>query len=121
VLLRATIDFGAAHLPVRVSNLSLHGALAMGKDLPAEGSEVVFRYKNYAVPSWIAWVRSGCAGIQFADSVELEVMSRDEAFQDITITKDNRVVDFRRPGFRGDQMTPAERAIVKEWTASGRG
>jgi hypothetical protein len=118
VLLRATIDFGSAHIAVRVSNLSRHGVLAMAKNLPPEGAEVVFRYKTLAIPSWIAWVRSGCAGVQFADSTKLDGIGRDDAFRDFAITKDTRALDFRRPGFRGNQLTAEERAIIKDWAAS---
>lgn len=119
VLLKATLDTGGARSPIRVSNLSRHGALALGDAFPAPGTDVIFRYKTLAIPSWIAWIGCGCAGVQFADSVETELFSRD-ASQDIIITKDKRVLDFRRPGFRGNQMTPAEWAIVAEWTASQR-
>jgi hypothetical protein len=119
VLLKATIEFAGARIPVRVVNLSRHGVLASGTHLPREGEEVVFRYKSFAIPSWIAWVRSGCAGVQFAEAVELEI-GGDDSFRPITVTRDTRVLDYRRPGLKGDQLTPEERAIVEEWVASGR-
>jgi hypothetical protein len=117
VLLRATVEFGGIHIPVRVNNLSRHGALALGTNLPPEGTEVVFRCKGLTIPSWIAWVQSDCAGVQFVECTDLESVERDEAFRHL-IVKDKRAMDFRRPGFRGNQLTPEQRAIVQEWMAS---
>lgn len=119
VLLRAVLDSGGARIPVRVSNLSRYGVLALGDAFPAEGADVIFRYKTAAIPSWIAWVGCGCAGVQFADAVPLSLFSRD-ASHEIAIMRDTRVVDFRRPGFRGNQMTPGELAVVAEWMSSRR-
>jgi len=42
-------------------------------------------------------------------------MTQKEAAPRATIIKDTRELDFRRPGFKGNQMTDEERKIVEEW------
>jgi hypothetical protein len=115
VILTATIEDGAARIPVRVSNLSSHGALVIGERLPAAETQVVFRCNGAAVQCWVAWCRDDRAGIQFGTPVQPDALTQRESVPRIAITKDTRELDFRRPGFRGNQMTDEERKIVEEW------
>jgi hypothetical protein len=115
VILSATIEDGRSRIPVRVSDLSPHGALVIGKGLPAEETQVTFRCSGASVQSWIAWSRAGRAGIQFGTSVQPDALTQRESGPRIAITKDARALDSRRPGFRGNQMTDEERKIVQEW------
>jgi len=115
VILTAMIDDGRSQIPVRVSDLSSHGALVIGKGLPAEETSVSFRCGGASVQSWVAWSRAGRAGIQFGTPVQPDALTQREVGPHIAITKDTRARDFRRPGFRGNQMTDEERKIVQEW------
>ena len=115
VMLKAAIESDATCIPVRVSNLSAHGALVIGDRLPPADSEVIFRCNGIAVQSWIAWIDGGRAGVQFADIVQPEALAQKVRVPPIPITRDTRSRDFRRPGFRGNQMTPEERMIVDDW------
>jgi len=115
VILTATIEDGSARIPVRVSNLSSHGALVIGEGLPAGETQVTFRCNGASVQCWVAWSQGGRAGIQFGTPVQPDALTQRESAPRIAITKDTRELDFRRPGFRGNQMTDEERKIVEEW------
>ena len=115
VILTATIEHANARIPVRVSNLSEHGALVIGDGLPADETQIVFRCNGMAVQGWVAWSQSGRAGIQFGNPTQPESLTQREDNPRIAIIKDTRELDFRRPGFRGNQMTDDERKIVEEW------
>ena len=115
VILTATLEAGGASFPVRLSNLSEHGALAVGDGLPAGDTPAILRCHGIVIGCWIAWSRAGRAGIQFEHPVSPETLTQREAAPPSMIVKDTREIDFRRPGFHGNQMTDEERKIVEEW------
>lgn len=115
VLLVAEIEWGAVRNRVRIANLSAHGALVVGKGIPSEGSQINFKCRDVSVPSWIAWVDGTYAGIQFDQAIEPEDLLRYLPSCGSVITKDRRIENFRRPGFKGDQLTEEERRIVAAW------
>jgi hypothetical protein len=116
VMLAAIIQSGEAQLPVRVVNLSEHGALVQGDELPRDDVPVTFRCGGLQVAGWMAWVRPPLAGISFDCAVE-----PNDALQSVRaahmIIRDTRQKDFRRPGFRGNQLTSEERRIVQKWAS----
>ena len=111
----ATIEAEGVETPVRLSNVSEHGALVIGKGLSASESQVAFRCNGVTIESWVVWVNGKYAGVQFARSIDPAALARTADAPEIMITPDNRVVNCRRPGFRGNQMTKAERRAVEEW------
>ena len=115
VILTATIEDGGARIPVRVSNLSAHGALVIGDGLPAGETQVIFRCNGAAVQSWVAWSRASRAGIQFGNPIQPDALTQRESVPRTAVTKDTRKLDLRRPGFRGNLLTDEERKIVEEW------
>jgi hypothetical protein len=117
VLLAAVIERDGLCTPVRVGNVSAHGALVLCDDLPPEEARVTFRCNGLAIESWIAWVRPPFSGIQFGEPIRPEDLLRARAPRPM-ITRDARNLDHRRPGFRGQQLTDDERQIVEEWRAS---
>jgi PilZ domain-containing protein len=117
VLLVGTVECGGVQIRVRIANLSAHGALVVADGLPAEGTQLTLRCNGATVQSWIAWVRTPHAGIQFGEPIDPDELLRNAPpAQAQMITRDNRKVDFRRPGFRGNQLTAEERKIVDEQT-----
>lgn len=118
VVLMGVIRCGAVCVPVRVSNLSAHGALVVGDLLPAVDARVAFECNGITIQSCVAWTRDRHAGIQFAEAVEPESLRRNAPLPHPVITRDTRHVTSRRPGFRGNQMTDEERDIVEEWQRS---
>lgn len=114
VLVAAMIEFDEVRVPVRVINLSAHGALVQGDVMPGADSEVAFRCNGMVTPGWVAWVRAPLAGINFDAPIEPRI-SGQSAGTGAMVIKDNRQLDFRRPGFRGNQMTEEEREIVAKW------
>jgi hypothetical protein len=120
VLLGGTIDCGGTRVKVRVGNLSAHGALLIGNKLPPEATAVTFRCNGATISGWVAWVRGTCVGIDFDEAIDPQDVLRNHANPHLAITRDTRTIDFRRPGFRGNQLTLEERRIVEDWAqASG--
>jgi hypothetical protein len=121
VILTATLECAGAAVPVRVSNISAHGALVVGTGIPCDGSQVIFRCNGKMIESWIAWSRERHAGIQFDAPVDVEALTKRERTSSPQIVKDTRDVDFRRPGFKGNQMTEEERRFFAEWVRGETG
>ena len=111
----ATIEAEGVRTPVRLSNVSEHGALVIAKGLSAGENPVAFQCNGVTVESWVVWVHGKYAGVQFGSTVDPAAFARTASPPEIMITPDNRIVNCRRPGFRGEQMTKAERRIVEEW------
>ncbi|HEY6662324.1 MAG TPA: PilZ domain-containing protein [Sphingomicrobium sp.] len=116
VILAAFIEHGRMRIPVRISNVSEHGALVIGRGLPADETPVTFHCNGIVVQSFVAWSRPGLAGIQFDSPIELAALTQRPSPPPAAIVKAARDQDFRRPGFRGRQMTDEERSIVEEWS-----
>jgi hypothetical protein len=114
VLLAATIECGGAQLPVRVVNFSAHGALVQGDAVPEQDQAVTLRCSGLEAAGWMAWVRPPFAAINFDAPVRPPAIAQ-SAGTAAMVTRDTRRRDFRRPGFRGDQMSAEEREIVEQW------
>jgi hypothetical protein len=115
VLLKAVVEHGVERFPVRVLNLSAHGALVQGDALPDFDQPVTFVGGEVATSAWVAWVNPPLAGISFEKEVERGAVRRKSRSGGHMITRDNRKIDFRRPGFRGRQMTDDECRMVEQW------
>ena len=115
VLMTAEIELGASRIPVRIVNVSAHGALVAGNSIPAGEAPVVFSSNGIAVPGWLIWSQGDFAGIQFDEVIHLEDLTRKAGAPRIVITPDSRTGNTRRPGFRGNQLTDEERTVVAEW------
>jgi hypothetical protein len=118
VLLIAVVESGGARNPIRVSNLSAHGVLVIGKALPCADTLVIFRCNGLAVESWVAWTEGPHAGIQFNEPIQPEELLRSRPVLSAALVRDTRKLDFRRPGFSGDQLTQEEREMLKQWRTS---
>jgi hypothetical protein len=115
VLLSAVLEYNGARIPVRVINLSANGALVACDAPPPEDTRVKFRTGRRSAEGWTAWVRPPHAGINFDEPIEpANFLPKRLGTADL-ITRDTRDLDFRRPGFRGNQLTAEERQIVEEW------
>lgn len=115
VLLAAELECDGARTPVRVANLSAHGALVLGAPPLPEDKPLIFRCSGLAAGGWMAWVRPPYAGINFHEPVEpADLLPKARSGANL-VTRDTRKLDFRRPGFRGNQMNEEERQIVEAW------
>ena len=104
VLLIAAVECGGVGIPIRVSNLSAHGVLVIGKALPCADTRVIFRCNGLAVESWVAWTEAPHAGIQFNEPIQPEELLRSRPVLSAAVVRDTRELDFRRPGFSGNQL-----------------
>ena len=114
VILTAFVEYGPARIPVRIGNVSEHGALVIGRELPPSDTTVTFHCNGLAVQSFVAWSNAGRAGIQFESRVDPTALKSKIRKSEVAIVKAERNQDFRRPGFRGNQMTAVERRIVAD-------
>ncbi|MBA2466136.1 MAG: PilZ domain-containing protein [Sphingomonas sp.] len=115
VLLAASIEALGEVIPVKLRNLSTEGALIEGKNLPVEGSEVVFRRNELTVDSRIAWVLGNNAGVAFAGPI-----AREDVLRNIPAPRSQPSIKFARPGLAHRELTPEERSLVRTW-ACGSG
>ena len=115
VIMMADVEFGKARIPVRISNLSAHGALVIGDGLPPCDTQVTFHCNESSIEGWVMWVGPGRAGIQFDEPVSPEAICQKAQREQVEITRSETNCDYRRPGFRGNQLSAEERRIVEEW------
>lgn len=69
VFLMAVLTIGAASCAVRVRNLSPHGSLLEGSNLPVAGRTVVLKRGSLAAAGQVAWSRGPHCGIRFAQAI----------------------------------------------------
>lgn len=112
VLLSATIEFGGASIPVKLRNLSEDGALIEGRNLPLEGSDLIFERNDLRVPGRIAWVNQLQAGIAFG-----EPLSTQDVLQNVPQPKPRVHSDYKRPGFHRRSLSVREQAAMEHWMA----
>lgn len=115
VFLSAFLESGTVSVPVRIRDLSEHGVLVVGQVPLAAGTEVTLRCNGKAMHGWIAWAADASAGIEFSEPKCPVDLLPSPKLVSKQITKDARVADYRRPGFRGNQLTSEERKILEEW------
>ncbi len=110
VMLTAAIESGGIRLPVKVDDLSAHGARVAGDSLPAIDTPVTFQCKDLTVEGFVAWVQPPLAGIGFGEPIEPQHLLR-------KIPRPSQVIpkEFRRPGFRSRPLSNGEKKIVEDW------
>jgi hypothetical protein len=118
VILAATLNHAGSRGRVRILDLSRHGALIAGKSLPAVGSAVTLGCGTQEVSGLVAWRNGDQVGLSFDEQVNCQRFGRKSPVTSCLLIKDARSMDFRRPGFRGDQLTPEERAFMAQLTSS---
>jgi hypothetical protein len=71
VFLTAVLVTGAGQAAVRIRNLSAHGALLEGPDLPSEGAIAQIRRGSLSAAGDIAWSRDQHCGLRFAAIIDV--------------------------------------------------
>jgi hypothetical protein len=118
VILVAKLNHDDIEARVRILDLSRHGALISGHSLPAVGSPITLECGTQAVSGSVAWRNRDQAGLSFNKQVSRQGFARKTQITTELLIKDTRAIDFRRPGFRGNQLTAEERAFMAQ-LASG--
>jgi hypothetical protein len=72
VFLAAALDTGEQLYPVRIRNLSQHGALVDGLVLPPAGSGIRLMRGHLSASGRIAWQLNGQAGVNLHDQIDVE-------------------------------------------------
>lgn len=112
VLLAATLEIGGAVIPVKLRNLSEHGALIQGPKLPIEGSELVFCRNELRAHGRIAWVNGEHGGVAFSSP-----LSTQDVLQNVPQPKPRVHQEYKRPGLNPRSMSPQEQASMEHWLA----
>lgn len=100
VFLMAVLRAGTMSCPVRVRNISIHGALLEGSGLPSERQMVALRRGSLCVSGQIAWIAGQHCGIRFSKPITLaEWVDRAGPVGQQRI--DAAVADFRRSSSAG--------------------
>ncbi len=110
VLMAATLELSGTSLAVKLRNLSAEGALVEGESLPLEGTGVLFRRNELAVPGRIAWVQGTRAGVTFTEQLAPEAL-----LHHIPAPKPRVVNEYRRPGLAARELSPEERKFGEAW------
>lgn len=71
VFLTAVLYAGSSQGAVRIRNLSAHGALLEGTNLPPEGTSVQIRRGSLSAAGDIAWSRDQHCGLRFAAIIDV--------------------------------------------------
>lgn len=72
LMLSAAIEAGPVSAPVRIRNMSAHGAMVDGPALPEEGSELLLKRLAVSVLARVVWSHSGRCGLRFSAKVCVE-------------------------------------------------
>lgn len=96
VFMAATLEVSGASLPVKLRNLSSVGALVEGKVIPVEGTTLVFRRNDLAVPARVAWVNGTRGGIAFD-----AILGDEDLLRHVPAPQPRPENPFRRPGIAG--------------------
>lgn len=110
VLLAASIEASGAVNPVKLRNLSTEGALIEGRDLPVEGSEVLFRRNDLSIKGRVAWVDGNHAGVAF-----MEPILQEDVLRNIPGPKYRVPLNYRRPGLGYRKMSEDEMRLAETW------
>ncbi len=116
VMLRASLEIGGASHEVLLRNLSQHGALVKGEDLPAEGVHVLFHRQGLCVPGRIAWIHLQHAGVAFDEPLFPKEMLRHVPPTD----RKAPPIIKRRPGLSSQPLTPAEQQLIEQWACESQ-
>jgi hypothetical protein len=110
LLMAATLEVSGRAINVKLRNLSSDGAQVEGEQLPVEGTEVLFRKGELAVPGSIIWTKGKQAGIRFAQMLETHAV-----LNHVAVPRPRMATDFRRPGLASRALTEQERKLAERW------
>lgn len=113
VLLAASLETRAGDVPVKLRNLSAEGALVQGKNLPIEGSEVVFKRNELVERGQIVWVNGEHAGVAFKQPLEPE-----QVLRHVPSPRQKMQFDYRRPGLACRELTPEQQKMLNSWVCA---
>lgn len=114
VLMQASLELSGTSIPVKLRNLSSDGALIESDRLPVEGSSVIFKRGDLAVPGKIAWTKTTHAGVSFSRK-----LNPDQVMRNVPPPRPHVVPSFRRPGLRAQALTDQERRYGEMWLRAG--
>jgi hypothetical protein len=114
VLLAATIKHDAGATRIRLLDLSSHGALIAGDDIPRADSAVTLHCGKQSVGGRVAWVDDSQAGLSFNQGVSSSAFSPISGGSSQFVFDRASKANPRRPGFRGDQLSAEERFFLNQ-------
>ena len=110
LLMAAKLEVSGRAINVKLRNLSSEGAQVEGDQLPVEGTELLFRKGELAVPGCIIWTKGKNAGIRFAQELETQAV-----LNHIAAPRPRMESGFRRPGLASRALTAQELKLAETW------
>jgi hypothetical protein len=110
VLLTANLAAGGRDYVVKLRNLSEHGVLIEGDELPLEGAIAKFERNELSVKSTVVWVQGRFAGVKFGRPLKSESILRH-----VPQPRPLQPPVFKRPSIACRPLTAAERKMVQRW------
>jgi hypothetical protein len=114
LLMAATLEVSGRAINVKLRNLSADGAQVEGDQLPVEGTSLLFRKGEMAVPGQVIWTKGKQAGIRFAQKLETQAV-----LNHIAVPRPRMEPEFRRPGLATRALTEQERKLGECWIPVG--
>ena len=115
MLMTATLEVSGRVVEVTLRNLSSDGAQVEGRQLPVEGTVLLFRKGELALAASIIWTKGKQAGIRFEQKLDPAIV-----LNHVPAPRPRKTdVDFRRPGLSSPPLTERERSLAKGWMAGG--
>lgn len=110
LFMTARLEVSGRAIDVKLRNLSSEGARVEGEAIPVEGTELLFRKGDLAIPARIVWVHGTQAGIGFK-----EALNTDEVLNHVAAPRARIQREFRRPGLMPRDLTRTERLLAEGW------
>ena len=116
VLLAATLVTDSGEIACRLRDLSRKGALIECAQVPAPGSELVFKRGGTVVPARVAWAGDRRIGLEFLRMIdEQEVLIH--IGRGTTVAGKDINERYRRPALSGS-MSAEEREAARSWSVA---
>lgn len=113
-MMTATLEVSGRVIEVTLRNLSSDGAQVEGKQVPVEGSELLFRKGDLALAGTIIWTKGKQAGIRFAHELDPATV-----LNHVPTPRPRKTADFRRPRLSTPPLTEQERSLANSWIPIG--
>lgn len=110
LLMAARLEVSGRSIEVKLRNLSSEGARVEGGELPVEGTTLLFRKGELALPASIIWSDGRQAGLRFDKLLDPETV-----LNHIPAPRARMKPDFRRPGLLSRALTDQERKLAERW------
>ncbi len=113
-MMTATLEVSGRVIDVTLRNLSSDGAQVESREIPVEGTKLLFCKADLALAATVIWTKGKQAGIQFDKKLDPATV-----LNHVPAPRPRQVRNFRRPGLSSARLTDPERALAQSWISVG--